>query len=146
MPVGQVTVMAVSVPLRADISLHPAPSISSRMILPPLAAAPVDITTVVVAVWCSTIKMSSGVVVPTPTRLRSSPAKRVAVPTVVDAERVVAPVTASVLESVVAPVTPSVVENEPDVPVKPPVVCSAPDMTVELADAFLIVSPERSVN
>lgn len=47
---------------------------------------------------------------------------------------------------VARPVIPSVEENVPVVPVKPPVVCRAPDMTVELADAFLMVSPERSVN
>lgn len=47
---------------------------------------------------------------------------------------------------VARPVIPSVEENVPVVPVNPPVVCNAPDMTVELADAFLIVSPERSVN
>jgi hypothetical protein len=48
--------------------------------------------------------------------------------------------------NVARPVMPSVVENVPEVPVKPPVVCSAPDMTVELAEAFLIVSLLPSVS
>jgi len=48
--------------------------------------------------------------------------------------------------NVARPVMPSVDENVPVVPVNPPVVCNAPDITVELAEAFLIVSPERSVN
>ena len=48
--------------------------------------------------------------------------------------------------NVARPVMPSVVENVPDVPVNPPVVVNAPDMVVELAVAFLMVSPARSVN
>lgn len=53
---------------------------------------------------------------------------------------------------VARPVTLSVELNAPVVPETPtdelnaPVVFNAPEITVELADAFLIVSPERSVN
>lgn len=68
------------------------------------------------------MRISRGVVVPTPTRLKLPPAKSVAVPTVVEAVREVAPVTLSVEL------------NEPVVPDKAPARLKAPaELNVEVA-------------